>query len=246
MKKIVMMLLVIISVFSLLSTSEAAPKQTWDEFVAKMEKKEKIETVGLPVLEQYKANPVSGSELELWNKLWESSNAEKSRVAVTLISQMFPDGDVSRWEEIDGFIEHATLRPRQLLALDALFVAISSLSTNDKDIWAASYLLQQFSKSSAGNLKFIAEMPEGLRPTIDKIIAVTGLTGVWETTKTTGKMPLLPAYQGTITRSLADDRNMTYLDGFGRIASNGSYAWDRDRGYLYKVKEDTNRESKIN
>jgi hypothetical protein len=31
---------------------------------------------------------------------------------------------------------------------------------------------------------------------------------------------------------------MQYLDGYGSIAPNGRYAWDRDRGYVYEVMED--------
>jgi hypothetical protein len=31
---------------------------------------------------------------------------------------------------------------------------------------------------------------------------------------------------------------MQYLDGYGSVASNGKYAWDRDRGYVYQIIED--------
>jgi hypothetical protein len=52
-------------------------------------------------------------------------------------------------------------------------------------------------------------------------------------------MPLLPIYRGYITRNGADSRNLQYLDGYGSISSNGRYAWDRDRGYIYEVMEDS-------
>ena len=86
---------------------------------------------------------------------------------------------------------------------------------------------------------FIEEISYGLDQTLKDVISTTGLTGDWSIKRIRGKMPLLPLYRGYITRNSADSRNLQYLNGYGSIASNGKYAWDRDRGYIYEVMEDS-------
>jgi len=85
---------------------------------------------------------------------------------------------------------------------------------------------------------FIEEIPEGMDRVLSEVVSSTGLPGDWSIKRTRGKLPVLPLYRGYITRSSADSRNMQYLDGYGSIASNGKYAWDRDRGYVYQIIED--------
>lgn len=150
---------------------------------------------------------------------------------------MFPEGNPANWEEVGGLVKGSE-KPRQLIAMDAFFTALQLLSENEEDIWGAAYLLQNFVKSSRGQLIFIDVMPEGVRPAIDKIVKATGLPGVWPTTKIRGKMPLCPVYRGRITYGIAQSRDMQMMDGYARIAGNGSYAWDRDRGYFFEVVAD--------
>ena len=130
------------------------------------------------------------------------------------------------------------VQPRQLIAMDAFFVAVDSLSRIPDGLWGSAYLLDLFGKSGFGKVMFIEEIPEGMDSLLSEIVSSTGLPGDWSIKRTRGKLPILPVYKGYITRSTADSRNMQYLDGYGSVASNGKYAWDRDRGYVYQIIED--------
>ena len=236
MKKILALaLLLVLPLMAGGTASEAAPKRTWDEFVAEMEKKEIIEEKGPAVIAKY--NTASGEEYELWKKLGGDNPAEYTKAAVTLVCRMFPDGNPANWEEVGGLVKGSE-RPRQLIAMDAFFTALQVLSENEEDIWGAAYLLQKFVSSSRGQLVFIDVMADGVRPVIDKIVKATGVAGVWPTTKIRGRMPLCPVYRGRITYGIAVSRDMQMMDGYARVAGNGSYAWDRDRGYFFEVVPD--------
>ena len=86
---------------------------------------------------------------------------------------------------------------------------------------------------------FIDDIPKDLRTVLDDVISKTAMKGDWGSVKIRGKMPLMPLYRGYITRNRADSDNMQYLDGLGSLASNGRYAWDREKGYIYEIIEDS-------
>jgi len=207
----------------------------WDTFTAEMEKRSKIKDTGAAIVADMREIAPQGTDIELWNKLWEGGPRWRAAAAVALIDRIFPQGDPSRWEEVSGFASGRSVQPRQLIAIDALFVAVDSLRQMPDGIWGSAYLLQQFGKSGWGKVMFIEEIPYGFDQTLKDVISTTGLTGDWSIKRIRGKMPLLPIYRGYITRNGADSRNLQYLDGYGSIASNGRYAWDRDRGYIYEV-----------
>ena len=210
----------------------------WDTFVAEMQKREKIKDTGAAIVADMLDIAPRGSELELWNKLWEGDPRWRAAAAVALIDRMFPDGDPSRWQEVSGFEPQQSVQPRQLIAIDALFAAVDSLSRMPDGIWGSAYLLDLFGKSGMGKVMFIEEIPEGMDKVLSDVISVTGLPGDWSIKRIRGRLPVLPLYRGYITRSAADSRNMQYLDGYGALASNGGYAWDRERGYIYQVADD--------
>lgn len=215
----------------------------WNSFVAQMQKREKIDEHGAATLAKLRAEaPQNVSESELWGMLWSGEDESRAAAGVALADRIFPDGDPSRWQEASGFLTNYSYRPRQLAAMDGLFTAVIVLDKMPDGEWAAARLLQRFGKSGAGKLMFIDEIPQSLRDAIDDVIARTGLAGDWSSKKIRGKMPLLPVYSGWITRSAADSRRMQYLDGFGSISGNGDYAWDRDKGRIYQVKDDTSHE----
>lgn len=212
----------------------------WDTFTAEMEKRSKIKDTGAAIVADMLDIAPEGTETELWNKLWDGEPRWRAAAAVSLINRMFPQGDPSRWQEINGFASKGSLQPRQLMAMDAFFVAVDSLRQITDGVWGSAYLLDMFGKSGIGKVMFIEEIPEGMDQVLQDVISVTGLPGDWSIKKTRGKLPILPSYRGYVTRDSADSRNMQYLDGYGSIAPNGRYAWDRDRGYLYEVVEDGN------
>ena len=207
----------------------------WDTFTAEMEKRSKIKDTGAAIVDDMREIAPQGTDIELWHKLWEGEPRWRAAAAVALIDRIFPQGDPSKWEEVSGFASNRSVQPRQLIAIDALFVAVDSLRQMPDGIWGSAYLLQQFGKSGWGKVMFIEEIPYGFDQTLKDVISTTGLTGDWSIKRIRGKMPLLPIYRGYITRNSADSRNLQYLDGYGSISSNGRYAWDRDRGYIYEV-----------
>ncbi len=210
----------------------------WDTFVAEMERRDRIKDTGSAIVSDMLDIAPQGSESELWNKLWEGEPRWRAAAAVALISRIFPEGDPSRWQEVSGFIPQRSVQPRQLIAMDAFFVAVESLRNIPDGIWGAAYLLDLFGRSGMGKVMFIEEIPEGMDKVIGDVVIETGLPGDWSVKKCRGKLPLLPVYRGYISRSSADSRNMQYLDGYGSVAGNGRFAWDRDRGYVYEVVED--------
>lgn len=229
--------LILVLAFTLYSVPVFAASD-WDTFVAEMEKKEKIKDTGAAIVADMLDIAPGGTETELWQKLWNGEPRWRAAAAVALISRMFPDGDPSRWQEVSGFAPRQSVQPRQLIAMDAFFVAVDSLSRIPDGIWGSAYLLDLFGKSGMGKVMFIEEIPEGMDRVLSEVVSSTGLPGDWSIKRTRGKLPVLPLYRGYITRSSADSRNMQYLDGYGLIASNGKYAWDRDRGYVYQIIED--------
>ena len=210
----------------------------WDTFAAEMEKRSKIKDTGAAIVADMLDIAPQGTEMELWDKLWDGEPRWRAAAAVALINRMFPQGDPSKWQEVSGFAPQRSIQPRQLMAMDALFVAVDSLRHIPDGVWGSAYLLSLFGKSGMGKVMFIEEIPEGMDQVLNDVVSVTGLQGDWSVKRTRGKLPILPFYRGYVTRDTADSRNMQYLDGYGSIAPNGRYAWDRDRGYVYEVMED--------
>lgn len=231
----VILLVLTISFFS----APVFASSDWDAFTAEMEKRSKIKDTGPALVADMLDIAPQGTEMELWNKLWDGEPRWRAAAAVALINKMFPEGDPSRWQEISGFVSKSSVVPRQLMAMDALFVAVDSLRELPDGVWGSAYLLSLFGNSGMGKVMFIEEIPEGMDQVLEEIISATGLTGDWSVKKIRGKLPLLPSYRGYVTRDTADFRNMQYLDGYGSIAANGEYVWDRDKGYVYKVIEDS-------
>lgn len=207
----------------------------WDTFAAQMEKRDKIKVTGEAVLNDMRSIAPEGSEENLWRMLWNGETRSRAAAAVALVDRMFPDGDPSRWQEVSGFLPNRGVQPRQLVAMDGLFVAVLALKELPDGVWGAAYLLDNFGKSGIGKVKFIDEIPADLKEAIAEIVAETGIPGDWSSSMIRGRMPLLPSYRGAISRDTADSRNMQYLDGYGALAANGRYAWDRDNGYVYDV-----------
>ncbi len=227
--------LILVLAFTLFSVPVFAASD-WDTFVAEMGKREKIKDTGAAIVADMLDIAPQGTETELWQKLWNGEPRWRAAAAVALISRMFPDGDPSRWQEVSGFVPGKSVQPRQLIAMDAFFVAVDSLSRIPDGLWGSAYLLDLFGKSGFGKVMFIEEIPEGMDSLLSEIVSSTGLPGDWSIKRTRGKLPVLPL-QGLHNEEFSRFK-LQYLDGYGSIASNGKYAWDRDRGYVYRIIED--------
>lgn len=225
--------------FALLSVSPVFAAASWGELVADLEKKEMVAVRGAEILAELRRNAPQGSELDLWKKLWTGDALARATTGVALMDKVFPGGDPGRWEEASGFVGSTSYRPRQLAGLDALFVTVAALDAIGGGEWAAAALLSSFSRSPRGMLYFIERMPEGVQQPISSIVAKTGLRGDWTARSTRRPLPLLPNFGGDIMRDTAEGKRLQYLDGFGRLSGNGYYAWDSDRGYIFRIVENS-------
>lgn len=239
MRKIFTMTALVVSI-ALLSVSPVFAAATWGELVVELENKEMIASRGGEVLAVLRREAPQGSELDLWKKLWAGDARSRAAAGVALMDKVFPGGDPGRWEETSGFLTSSSYKPRQLAGLDAFFVTVAALDAIGGGEWAAASLLNSFSRSPRGMLYFIDRMPEGVQEPISSIVAKTGLRGDWSAKAPRHALPLLPNFGGNIMRDTAEMKRLQYLDGFGRIAGNGYYAWDNDRGYVYRVVENSN------
>ena len=192
-----------------------AASRTWEEFVAREANKEKITTEGVAVFNDVRKSAPQGAEYEIWKRLWSGDARSRAAAGVALVDRMFPGGDPSRWEEVNGIVPARSFQPRQLMAMDGLFCAIAALKELPNGVYASAFLLEQFGKSSRGKLMFIDDTPAEARKIIDEVVAGAALIkDYWTSSKVRGHMPFLGVYQGRITRSIADSRQMQYMDGF--------------------------------
>lgn len=227
----------IMTAAALLAAAPLCAASSWDELVAGLEKREMVRSEGDEFLRELITEAPQGSEYSLWKLLWVGTPRERAAAGVALMSKTFPGFDPSRWQEVSGFLAGTYIRPRQLAALDALFITVAALDSLPGGEWSAGKLLQDFSKSGLGMVMFIEQMPQGLKEPIGSVVAKTGISGDWSAKRTRRPLPLLPSDGGVITRNGAESRRLRYIDAFGRIANNGRYAWDRDRGLIYEVIE---------
>ena len=235
MKKILAALLIVLSFATF-----AFAADSWDTTVMWAANRVKIAQDGAKVLHAY-SNLKAGEKEEfgLWKQLWTTKGAERAKIAMTLVNTMFPDGNPGKWEQVRDLTGPDFRRPRQFMAIDALFAAVQELSANENTIWGAALLLQQFGESAYGKVMFVEETPAEVKAIIDHVIAKTGLGGDWTVKKIRGKLPFLPRYEGKLSHSIAETRRYIYLDNYGCITSFGEYGWDRDKGLLYEIFEDS-------
>lgn len=237
--------LVLLASFALLPVAPVFANVTWEDRFAELEKeqtnKEMIRFVGDKFLAELREEAPQGTELDLWKRLWVGVPFDRAAAGAALMYRVFPDGDPGRWEEARGFLSNTSYKPRQLAGMDAFFVTVAALDEVPGGEHAAAFLLNSFSKSARGMIYFIEQLPQGLQVPIASIVAKTSLRGDWSARSVSGSLPLLPVFRGSISRDVAESRRLIYLDGAGRIAGNGYYAWDRNRGYLYRVVEDSER-----
>lgn len=231
--------IIAILIASVFAAAMPAFASDWNSFVREMAGREKIKEHGAAVIAKVRASEPQGSDYGLWSMLWNGSSQSRIAAAVALMDRLFPNGDPARWQETSGFLSEDPYRPKQLAAMDAFFVAVTELSKTPDGVWGAAFLFDKFADSGMGRLTFIDEIPAGMDDVIRNVIAQTGLRGDWSSKRVRGSLPLLPVFKGYASRTTADNRGMTYIDGFGDIASNGRYAWDRDRGYIFEVREDS-------
>ncbi len=226
-------------ILTLVFSAAAFADSSWDKTLTAVNNSIRIREDGAKVLKTYanlKANPKD--EYKLWQQLSTARGEQRTIAAMTLVNTMFPDGNPGRWEEVGDLTGTDFLKPRQFMAIDALFAAVQELSSNERTIWGAALLLEQFGSSAYGKVMFVEETPAEVKAIIENIKSKTGLSGDWSVKKLRGKLPFCPKYEGKMTHNNAENLCLIYLDNFGRLTSYGEYGWDRDRGLLYEIIED--------
>ncbi len=179
-------------------------------------------------------------ERALWEKLWAPlAPREKAALGLRLMEQIYPlRGDPGKWEEIRGFW-HPSMHPRSLAGLDAFFVTLQALLEMEEPPASllAYLLLKEFCTSSRARQIALREGPEiygFLREELESQNLAP--PGGWPRWKGKGTLPLARPVRGYVTVDTALARRMTFLDGYGGIASGlGRYAWDRETGRIYRV-----------
>lgn len=234
MKKIFVLMLA--AALAAVFCGAAAAGDDWDTFVAQMENRQKIKSEGPAFYDQIALLAPAGSERELWELSCSAPNLQtRAAASAALVKKWFPEGDPANWQQVTGFFPPASYVPRQIVAVNALFNAVTALSQMPEGKYAAAYLMRQFAQSSMGKLIFIDNMPAPFRKTLDSLLAETDMGGYWASSKIEGPYPFVPVYNGVRTYDYAMSRGFQFLNGFGGIAESGPYAWDRANGFVYRL-----------
>ncbi|MBR1896178.1 MAG: hypothetical protein IJ822_05305 [Pyramidobacter sp.] len=173
--------------------------------------------------------------LRLWKRAVGRDETQRLDAAWSIMRTWCPEGDVSRWAEVDYF-EVPSEKPRPLMVIDALYAALIELRRTEAGVWLASELLKEFSRSSHGRYDFIGVCPAPVAEAVEDIAARTGMIGLWKPRQTVGQLPIARSVHGAVSDSYAMDRGMQFLDGAGRPANNGFYAWDRKSVNIYRIR----------
>lgn len=238
MKKITAILCVLALVACFCGAASAA-SMDWDTLVTQMEEKEKVYSVGPEFFEKMAEQAPDENEVTLW-KLSCSAKLPEERAAASaaLVKGLFPEGNPSRWEEVNGFFPTGTYVPRQLVAVNALFNAVMEFMRLEDGKYTAAWLMKEFVKSSRARVIFIDNMPEAFRETLDELLAQVYMGGAWESSKIQGPYPFVPVYGGKCTTTYAIDHHLQFMDGLcgvARSTGSGYYGWDREKGYIYRI-----------
>lgn len=234
MKKIIAALAA--ALVALFSCGAAFADAEWDAFVAEMESRMKIKEEGEAAYTRIALLAPAGSDAELFALSMNAPSAEtRAAAGAALVKKWFPDGDPANWEKVNGFMSAGSYVPRQIVAVNALYNAVTALSELPDGKYAAAWLMTRFASTSRAKLIFIDSMPAPFRETLDRLIAETGMPGAFETTRVEGPWPFVPVFNGWVRRERAITEGYQFLDGYGGAAPNGPYAWDRAHGYVYKV-----------
>jgi hypothetical protein len=188
-----------------------------------------------------------GTPVDLWRRLvrGEGSPEALAADALALVDHIFPGGDPSRWEEVKGFWLPADV-PVSLAALDAVFhgAAALLLMEDDRAPWLARSLVEALAASDRGRTVAFRTAPAEVRALLEELAvqAPPPPVGGWPSGTALGNLPFAHAVSGWITETRATMQNMTFLNAFGvPVGGGGAYAWDRERGRLYRVLDSEDR-----
>ena len=159
MKKIIAALAAaLVAVFS---CGAAFADAEWDAFVAEMESRMKIKEEGEAAYTRIALLAPAGSDAELFELSMNAPSVDtRAAAGAALVKKWFPDGDPANWEQIDGFTSPGSFVPRQIVAVNALYNAVTALSELPDGNYAAEYspeiFLYLYVEPGDENLNYIA------------------------------------------------------------------------------------------
>ena len=243
--------LILVVMISFLSFLLIQPLQAseFDDLFFLYEIKEAGESEGLKLHERLlKQAPDSIPQYEMWKLLFseELSNEEKASIALKLVDDIFPNGDPSRWDDVEG-LWLPQLMPKPLAALDGLYMAMQSLLSMDEEgaPWLARDLFLRLYKSRGARFYGIRTVPIEVLDILEKLKARAPLPpiGGWPNPQIIGRLPFARKIYGCISVDTALMYNMTFLDSYGRPRGGaGVFAWDRARGRIFHVRSGPSRD----
>ncbi len=188
-----------------------------------------------------------GTPIDRWRRMvrGEGTPGEVAADALVLVEGLFPGGDPSRWEDVKGFWLPADV-PLPLAALDAVFYGAIALleMPDDRAPWLARGLVESLAASDRARTVAFRTAPAEVRAFLEKLAeqAPPPPVGGWPTGRAVGKLPFAHAVSGWITETRATMQDMTFLNAAGvPVGGRGGYAWDRERGRLYRVLDGEHR-----
>lgn len=177
------------------------------------------------------------TEIELWQMLNNSPDMRKKAAAgVALQGKIFADGNLSRYDEVQGFYLPLDI-PKPLVAADAVLITVCALQQmgGDGAKWLAHKIFSDFMRSEGARYHWGRIQPVALAQAIEAL-KKEGV-GSWPShLEIKGILPAASRINGSISDGRAMELGMTFLDGAGRpTAGAGSFAYDRVHGRIYKV-----------
>ena len=229
---------------------ESAYEELLHRYEQRMAGREKI----LPAKELILSFARSASPEERWTALEEAFRSDDGRAALkgpfsmeiaaealALVESLFPEGDPGKWDAVSGFWNSREI-PKSLAAVDAVFWAAASLLREGAPpgaVWLAFWLLDRFAASTRATFFFLSTCPVEADLLLREMTSrnLVPPRGSWGERRVLGKQPLAVPLRGLVSSETAVGRGMVFLDGFGCPASSGPFAWDREKGRLYRVLE---------
>lgn len=191
-----------------------------------------------------KAGPLSAEGL--WESLFLAGQTAGQGAAngLALLSALVKGGDPVNWHTASGFFRPSEV-PKSLAAADAVYMSAAFLLKMDDPAAGslASWLMARLLDSPKGKHFFISTGPAEYLPLVREMTAreLVPSFGAWPESLARGSLPFAAPVRGWVSYGTALTRDMVFLDGAGRPASNGMYAWDRERGRIYAVAEERRR-----
>lgn len=186
--------------------------------------------------------PPGQSDRQLWGILTGEGNLQvRVGAGLVLADRLYPQGDLSRWSEVQGWWLPEQI-PLSLAAADAALVTavLAAQLPDPAGSWLAFRLLDSFFASPDAWV-FLGRCPPAAVSDLEDSLSSRGIRSDrgWPPFGVAmGTLPLGRPLFGDISIDQAMAQNLSFLDGMGRPTGGaGFYAWDRLTGRIYKVRE---------